>query len=587
MGQNRPTGQGQHISRKLTIIAQDPGFRKKRSGEGTIFTTKAELPAEELLPGPTGYRVKVVDYDVSTDTLYVPAELAPNSDCYDLPSDEQLLGDPRFHAQNVYAIVMRTLARFEKALGRRVKWGCDGHQLHVIPHAFAEPNAFYSRADRSLFFGYFRGRDGKIIYTCLSHDVIAHETTHAILDGLRSRFFEPSSPDQGAFHEGFADIVAMLSVFSLRDVIEAMLDDAVASDEEAGGQAVPDPSSGALIAKEKLRPEWLKKGAVFGLADEMGRDLSLVRGSALRRSIELDPKDVNGPEFLEEHRRGEILVAAMLNAFLEIWLNRIDEFGEILPGKVDRSLVANAGAHVADHLLTMAIRAIDYCPPVDLSFSDYLSALLTVDKEVVPDDDRYGYRRALLEQFERYGIRPSFGAAKDGTWCRCTANLTYGRTHFDSLLRDEQEVFRFLWENRSALEIDERGYIEIESVRPAVRVAPDGFILRETIAEYVQMLTLSAKEFRAMGIDVPERIRGEARLRIYGGGALIFDEYGQLKYQIANHLDNGSWDRERQSVRIRHLAERGLLDSPDDASGRLAAMHLARAGVEGGGHASR
>ena len=252
-------------TRTLTIIAQDPGFRMKRSGNGEIIIAKAEVPAEELLPGPTGYRVKVIDYDVSTDTLYVQADPGKNSDCYELPTEEQLLSDPRFHSQNVYAIVMRTLARFEKALGRRIEWGCRGHQLHVVPHAFAEPNAFYSRADRALFFGYFRGRDGNTIYTCLSHDVIAHETTHAILDGLRSRFFEPSSPDQAAFHEGFSDIVAMLSVFSLPNIVEAMLDDATARDEEAAtGDAKPaedataDPYAHTLIEKEKLTAEWLK-----------------------------------------------------------------------------------------------------------------------------------------------------------------------------------------------------------------------------------------------------------------------------------------------------------------------------------------
>ncbi|HST37739.1 MAG TPA: hypothetical protein VLK25_14070, partial [Allosphingosinicella sp.] len=61
----------------------------------------------------------------------------------------------------------------------------------------------------------------------------------------------------------------------------------------------------------------------------------------------------------------------------------------------------------------------------------------------------------------------------------------------------------------------------------------------------------------------------------------------QLKYQVANHLANGTLDRDRQSKRILHLAERGFLDAPDDPSAHLGALHLARAGVDGGGYASR
>lgn len=597
MRDNSSAARGQRTTRKLRIIAQDPGFRKRRGGGGTIVTADAELPAEELLSGPTGYRVKVIDYDVSTDTLYKAAEIASSTEGGDLdfyrdaPSD-LLLSDPRFHAQNVYAIVMRTLARFEKALGRRVSWGCGGHQLHVVPHAFAEPNAFYSRADRALFFGYFRGRDGNTIFTCLSHDVIAHEATHAILDGLRSRFFEPSSPDQAAFHEGFSDIVSMLSILSLQDVVAAMLDDATAAAE---GDPLPDEEPGTLsplIESDLLNADWLKHTAIFGLAEEMGRDLSGVRGQALRRSVELDPKKTppDGAEFHEEHRRGELLVAAMLNAFLKIWLARISKLGDIVQDgrrMKDRSVVVEAGARVADHLLTMAIRAIDYCPPVDVSFSDYLTALLTVDAEVVPDDDRYGYRATLLAEFGRFKIRPAYGAVADGTWPRwadCGEGLTYSRTHFDSLLRDEQEVFRFLWENRMRLRIDTRGYIEVESVRPAMRIAPDGFMLRETVAEYVQMLTLSADEFRAIGIAVPDAVPGRARLRVYGGGTLIFDEYGQLKYHIERPLANHAADLERQSARLEHLWRTGRLETKDDGSARLASMHLARAGVNGGDH---
>lgn len=553
--------------RSLTIIAQDPAL----TIGGAILRAQVKIPAERLLPGPCGYRVHVIDYDASTGTLYEQAIL-PSGLSEDAPdpfahaSDDELLGNPRFHAQNVYAIVMRTLARFEFALGRRVPWGCDGHQLHIAPHGFADPNAFYSREDRGLFFGYFGDPtvpDGPPVFTCLSHDVVAHETTHAILDGLRSRFLDPSSPDQAAFHEGFADVVALLSVFALPDVVAAVL----------GGEPTD-----KLIDAELLTKEALCETALFGLADQMGSALAGIRGEALRRSINIMPGThyLGDPEWEEPHRRGELVVAAMLEAFLQIWVQRLARIGTIVPGKKDRSLVVEEGARAADHLLTMAIRAIDYCPPVDLSFADYLSALLTVDREVVPDD-RYGYRQALVGAFGAFGMAPSRSADHDGSWLRCNLDLIYSRTHFDSLLRDEEEVFRFVWENREALGLGDHGYIEVQSVRPSIRIAPDGFVLRETIAEYVQILTATAEELRtAFKIKLPREIPAYRRLRILGGGTLIFDEYGQLKYQIANHLLRGPHDVERQGERLSYLWRNGELETNVPASARIAAMHLAR-----------
>lgn len=554
-------------SRKLTIIAQDPSVKLR----GKIVTTQVEVPAEELLPGPRGYRVNVIDFDASTNHLYQPAEIGALADPFDRSpdakvkiDDARLLGDPRFHAQNVYAIVMRTLARFEFALGRRVQWGCDGHQLHVAPHAFAEANAFYSRDDRGLFFGYFTSEDGKPVFTSLSHDIIAHEAAHAILDGLRGRYLEPSSPDQAAFHEGFADVVALLSVFSLKDVVAVLLD----------GRS----GSNKLISSAALTERALIDSVLFGLADEMGEELTLVRGDALRRSAKLKPgKDyMSMPEFQEEHTRGELLVAATMRAFLHIWQERLKKIGFIEKGKRDRSIVIEEGARVAEHLLTMAIRAIDYCPPTDLRFGDYLTALLTVDREVVPDDNKYNYRDALLKSFADYGIKPDGKTASDGTWPRFeNANrLVYGRVRFESMLRDKEEVFRFLWENRKELGLDDRGYTEVQSVRPSSRIGPDGFILRETVAEYIQILTLRADELKqTLKIDPPEDLPGWYRLRLYGGGALVFDEYGQVKFNIRNPLD----DPRRQQERLNHLSEAGYFDRPLDNKSHFDSLHLRRA----------
>lgn len=563
------TRHGLRTNRSLTIIAQDPSVRIKKK----ILRATIEVPAEELSAGPSGYRVTVIDYDVTANALYAPLKLESGleedyPDPYANASDKEILEDPRFHAQNAYAIVMRILARFELALGRRVPWGSDGHQLHVAPHAFAEPNAFYSREDRGLFFGYFEGtlsgrKPGQRIYTSLAHDIVAHETTHALLDGLRRRFLEPSSPDQAAFHEGFADVVALLSVFSLKDIVGAVLDG------KPGDR---------LIDAKFLTPDALVDSALLGLADEMGQELAGIRGEALRRSVKLVPgrDHIDAEAFQEEHRRGELLVAAMLRSFLDIWVARLQKVGTISRGKKDRSLVVEEGAKAADHLLTMAIRAIDYCPPVDLSFSAYLSALLTVDREVVPDD-RYGYREALLRNFEGYGIGPSGSADDDGTWRRSDRDMVYSRTHFDSMLRDEEEMFRFVWENRVALNLGEDGYIEVQSVRPSTRIAPDGFVLRETIAEYVQMLTLQAEELQEVGVDIPEGMEPWRNVTLFGGGTLVFDEYGQLKYQIANHLLSSEADVKQQSGRISHLWKSGFFARPADGSSRFAELHMAKA----------
>jgi len=134
----------------------------------------------------------------------------------------------------------------------------------------------------------------------------------------------------------------------------------------------------------------------------MGEALSGVRGSALRRSVSLPPRDPEKDtpyteelEFSEPHRRGELLVAAVMNSFLNVWITRLDNYlrNRKPEEKIDKSLIVDEGASAADHLLTMVIRSLDYAPPTDIRFGDFLSALLTADSEVVPDDSKYHYRK--------------------------------------------------------------------------------------------------------------------------------------------------------------------------------------------------
>lgn len=567
-------------TRQLTIVAQDPSVRVN----GKILTTQVDIPAEEIAPGPRGYRVQVIDYDTSSGVLYQPIPypslqrgsyvdpfLARNGDS---ESNDWILTDPCFHQQNVYAIVMKTLARFEFALGRRVSWGFRGHQLHIAPHAFADANAFYSKEDQALVFGYFEGKNGNVVFSCLSHDVVAHETTHAILDGLRNRYTDPSSPEQAGFHEGFADVVALLSVFSLNDVVGTLL-------QPDFTKAKPTVEA-SLIDSCALTIENLKESVLAGLAEEMGKEMYGVRGDragALRRSVKLGKLKAGAVDKIEEyqepHRRGEVLVAAMLNAFLNVWRARIDKLERGKCGsKLDLELVVEQGTDAANQLLTMAIRALDYAPPTDLQFSDYLSALITADKELVPDDTKYNYRKLLLESFADYGVEPASINAADGSWEGCDAKLTYDRSHFESMMRDPDEVFRFVWENREALKLHEQAYTKVISVRPCLRIGPDGFALRETVAEYIQMMTIQAQELQYFDppIGKPEGLASGREVTIYGGGALIFDEYGRLKYHVNNRVENVV----RQTPRLKYLWKCGYFDEAGGTRNAFARLHLNR-----------
>lgn len=568
-------------TRPLTIIAQDPSVR----GEKGVLTTQIDVPAERLGPGPWGYRVQVVDYDSTRGAFYEPLRYEneagytdPFAEAAARHDDEALLGNPQFHAQNVYAIVMRILARFEFALGRRVSWSFPTHQLKAVPHAFAEANAFYSKRDEALLFGYFPGRSGTV-FSSLSHDVVAHETTHALLDGLRERYTDPSSPDQAAFHEGFADVVALLSVFALRDVVDAALTVSGATKAKTiGGRRV--------LSRKAVTPDALKDSLLLGLAEQMGEEMSSVRGRPLRRSVAIPPgRDYrDDPEFAEPHRRGELLVAVMMTAFLRVLDERLKALDAGNSGWLDRERVIEEAAKAADHLLTISVRALDYCMPVHLEFADFLSAVLTADAEVFANDSPFHYRDHLRQSFADYGFRPASASktGEPGTWKPIgeeiggnAVPLDYQRTHFRSLQTDRDEMFRFVWDNRRHLLIREDVYTRVLSVRPCLRIGPDGFPLHETVAEYVQIAEVEARELQRFDVKRPAAMPDDARVWLYGGGTLIFDDYGRLKFHIHNRIDDG----ERQSARIEYLWNHGFFRekrTEAERSFRFAQLHRLR-----------
>jgi hypothetical protein len=386
--------------RPLRIHTLDPAASRL---DGAVATLK--VPFERLSSGPVGSILEVVDWDETTGQLCNPVDL----------NDPRILiengrapssSDPLFRQQMVYAVCSSTYNVFQRSLGRDPCWGFRARpgqacpKLRIRPQAFFDRNAYYDPSSGELKFGYFsadgdvqgRNRPHGRVFTSLSHDIIVHEMTHALLDGLRTRFRLPTHPDVAAFHEGFADLMAILTHFSYPDVVHAAIE-----------------RSGAKLEADGLL---LSLASQFGHTTGSGGPLrSAINPAGLGQHEEGDIRryDEVGDE---PHERGSLLVTAIFEAFATVWRRKTKQYlrlARLAPGEAPGSelaeILADQASTLAAQFLSICIRAIDYCPPFDLRFGEYLRAVVTADFDLVQDDP-FGYREAIIDAFARRRIYP-------------------------------------------------------------------------------------------------------------------------------------------------------------------------------------
>lgn len=287
-----------------------------------------------------------------------------------------------------------------------------------------------------------------------------------------------------AFHEAFADIVALFQHFTFPEIFAHQI-----------AKTRGDLGSENLLAQ--LATQFgHARGGHSALRDAIGR-----YDRAQKRWVAHIPDPTALDRTWQVHARGAILVAAVFDAFLSIYRNRtrdllrlasggtgVLQLGELQPDLVNR--LAQEAAKAAVHLLNMCIRALDYCPPVDLTFGEYLRALITADMDLVPDD-RHGYRIAFIEAFRRRGIYPSDvrTLSEDSLrWARPSEDPSGEPGEMDSMLRS------FIQNIGLRQHIDKLRYIksraEIWSVTKSIREDLHGAI-RDSLqkAEVLQKVT--------------------------------------------------------------------------------------------------
>ncbi len=514
--------------RSLQVYAVDPSAGKY---SGNVTTVR--VPWEDLEPGPTGRKIAVIDYDAANKCYYPPIDLEDRL----LLANDGLApaeADPRFHQQMVYAIASRTIQMFEVALGREIHWRRadrfggsaenadtlrkkeDIRVLKLYPHAMQQANAYYSPQAHGILFGFFKanttgqGRNlpGQLVFTCLSQDIIAHEVTHAVIDGIRTYFTEPTNPDVLAFHEGFADLCALFSHFSEHDSLIDAIRRTGGKLYETELQPVADEASDEANKqadqKQVITAQLRRMNPLIQLAIQFGQ----ARGEkyGLRSALETPPnsddihKNVDDPHF-----RGSILVAAVFDAFFSVYMSRADALFSIYhAGGSDRNddlpsslaeLLAHCASETALSFFQLCVRALDYCPPVDIRFGDFLRALITVSKDLDAIDES-GVRDALMEAFRLRGIyseSASFYSEDALCWPQCDLppieGLLFGSPNgLTSTEKDHNGDVLRAWatEHRAALGLDPSLPITVPSFHPVFRTKENGRLRIEMVAEVIQ-----------------------------------------------------------------------------------------------------
>jgi len=570
------------VTRPLKAYAFDPSLGRFIGNEMTI-----EVKYEKLLPGPIGQKIAVIDYDGANQVFYKPVDLDdPSLLIRDglAPSES----NPQFHQQMVYAVVGETIQHYEAALGRRIRWRRGINRLNLYPHAMISANAAYSPSAQGILFGYFRasqtnpGRNlpGQTVFTCLSHDIIVHETTHAVLDGIRTFFSERTNPDVPAFHEAFADLAALFRHFSHK---EALLD----TIQKTGGllyQYHLHPDAGMSDKEEaRIQGQFPGSNPLVGLAQQFGEARGT--GQALRSALgkRPDPNLIKDPD-LEPHERGAILVSAVFDAYFTVYLRRTADLFRIfragggdvhsveLSGSM-ANLLAEAASRTAEDLFQICVRAIDYCPPVDITFGDYLRAVMTADRDLHPIDTG-GVRDAFMQAFRLRGIVPDdaeYFSEDSLCWPQVpphrlptVAGLIFGDPN--GLTKSEKDqngdaLRAYAKKHAKLLGFRPDKPIEVPSFHPAFRQAPDGSLRIDMVVE------MSQKYDAPFDPKKPELgtfpVRGGVTLLI-AKPLLENGHYapGEIRYLIQKRLDH-DYGAQREQRQRRFSLREGLLEGKD------------------------
>jgi hypothetical protein len=365
------------VTKPMAMLLQDPSIRDTG---GDLLHEDWPFPLDtDYLFGTGSSKFLVRDADHLDNPVFDSADwsdpglVLTYGEFNKAPAERPLLENAQFHQVNAFAVAGHTLRTFEEALGREIQWR-HGGPLVIRPHAFEGANAYYDGMSPSLNFGYFRSPiRSATVWTCLSHDIVAHELGHAIFDSFRPLFLYSSELDAAALHESLGDLLALFSALEHATVVERIF-------SESGG--------------DMRRPT-----LVSGLAEEFGIGLRGSGTAYLRSALEGPPYEEAEKE---PHARSTVWTAAVYDILVELVaaVMEADTPGPEARGGFESFKEAVVTA--TRRLRRMTLRALSYAPPTGVTMPVLARVMYEADRRLFPND---ALSRDIAQRvFERRGL---------------------------------------------------------------------------------------------------------------------------------------------------------------------------------------
>jgi hypothetical protein len=275
---------------------------------------------------------------------------------------------PQFDAVHTFAVVRQTLTMYQRALSAAgaampLPWqwnsSVDTAPLQVFPYGLPNVmNAFYSRSQGCLKFGDFipTGQIARV-YTCRSFDIVAHETGHAVLDGLKPNWLLADNPPQtGGLHESFGDLTAIFLALAQLDQCEA------------------------VIAQTKARLH--DKTFLADIAEQFG--LSLGTTTGLRNA---DNDLTLSQAGTEVHALSQVFTGAIYDILADLFAFERD------PALEDDAAVLH---RVGAYLRGLVLRSLIAAPDVAATYADVVGQMVQL---VMLDDKPADYAAFIRDRF--------------------------------------------------------------------------------------------------------------------------------------------------------------------------------------------